>query len=357
MVIDKVSLYRLRIPLKQPYKIATAEMKAFDLTIVAIQSDGREGLGEAMADVKGYFWENADGVWDFAREKGKRLLGMDLSKAHQTVSYFSQEQPCATTPFLTSMEMLSQGPALAPPLTPTLVPMVGILQATDRDGIQKEIKTFIRSGYTIIKVKVGFDPDQDLLRVRLAQESLEANTLIRLDANQGYRFQEAKRLVENLDPYGIEFLEQPFPEDEWEAMVELSKISPIPLGLDESIYGMPSVEKALRLKCARFVKFKLMKIGSAALLLEHIEKCRNLGLEVILGNGAAGEISAYHEALVASKATSRVGEMNGFLKQKEFILAETIKTQDGKILLQPHFNLKLDPAKLEKYLLDHLCFP
>ncbi len=356
MVIEKVKLYRLRIPLAQPYKIATAEMKAFDCTLVVLQAEGREGLGEAMADVKGYFWETAEGVWNFAREKGKDLVGLDLRQAHQRIASFTKAEPCATTPFLTAIEMLAQSSALAPPSARTLVPMVGILQASHREGIEKEIKNFIRSGYAVIKVKVGFDVEPDLLRVRLAQEALEGKTLLRLDANQGYDPAQAKRFVQNLDSHGIEFFEQPFPENEWEAMVELSKISAIPLGLDESIYGMESVEKALQLKCARFVKFKLMKIGSADVLLEYIEKCRRYGLEVILGNGAAGEISCYHEALVAGKGLSRAGEMNGFLKQKESILTEEIKVQAGKVILEPHFHLKLDPSKVKKHLLSQVVF-
>ncbi|MCX5910028.1 MAG: hypothetical protein NTY64_23340, partial [Deltaproteobacteria bacterium] len=321
-MIEKVNLYRLHIPLKRPYKIATAEMKFFDSTIVVLQAGGREGLGEAMAGVPGYFWETPDEVWQFSRENGKRLIGKNLTQAHQDIAGFTKKTPCATTPFLTAIESLSGSFALRPPSQSTRTPMVGILQASDREGIQQEIAGFIASGYTNIKIKVGFDVDQDITRVRTAQESLQGKARLRADANQGYTFTQAAKFVKNADPQNLEFLEQPFKESDWKAMEELVKISPIPLGLDESIYGMESVEKARRLKCAQFVKFKLMKIGSAQALLEHIEKSRKYGFGVILGNGAAGEISCYHEALVASKTGTLAGEMNGFLKQTESTLVK-----------------------------------
>ena len=92
-------------------------------------------------------------------------------------------------------------------------------------------------------------------------------------------------------------------------------------------------------------------------LVRGIETAKKYRLEVILGNGAAGEISCYHEALMSSKMIHRAGEMNGFLKQKESILTEGLKTQGGKIILEPKFFLKLDPEKIDKFATDRLTFP
>jgi L-alanine-DL-glutamate epimerase-like enolase superfamily enzyme len=356
LIIEKVKLYRLKVPLKRPYKIATAAMKDFDFTLVALQASGHEGLGEAMADLKGYFWETAEEVWQFARNQGGKLLGQTLRQAHENISSFRKEQPCATTPFLTAIEILSGFSALTPSAEPRAVPLVAILQATEREGIEREVKEFIANGYEIIKVKVGFEVDRDIEKVRAAQQVLQGKVKIRADANQGYTLPQARKFVENIDPQRIEFFEQPFPENEWEAMAELSKVTPVPLGLDESIYGMESVIKARQLGCAQFVKFKLMKIGSAEAMVENIEKSREYGFEVILGNGAAGEISCYHEALVASKTVIGAGEMNGFLKQGDSILIESLKINNGKILLEPNFSLKLDRQKVEKYIIDHTTF-
>ena len=139
-------------------------------------------------------------------------------------------------------------------------------------------------------------------------------------------------------------------------MAELAKISPIPLGLDESIYDMESVDKARQLKCAQFVKFKLMKVASALSLVECIEKSRQYGFGVILGNGAAGEISCYQEALVAGKTGTLAGEMNGFLKQTESILVESLETEGGNIRLTPAFKLQLDEKKVEKFAIGRMTF-
>jgi L-alanine-DL-glutamate epimerase-like enolase superfamily enzyme len=355
MKIEKVNLYRLKIPLQRPYKIATAEMKAFDCTLVALQAENREGLGEAMADVQGYFWETPEEVWQFARDKGRKILGSTIPQARQILSGFTKSQPCATTPFLTALEALTGNPALTPPSRIQFVPMAGILQATEREDIEKEVRGFLAQGFDTIKIKVGFDADNDILRVSWAQEAVRERALIRLDANQGYTLPQAQKLVQNIDPLGIEFLEQPFKENEWGAMAELAKSSPIPLGLDESIYGIEAVDKARQEQCARFIKFKVMKMGSAEALIRGIETAKRYGFEVILGNGAAGEVSCYHEALIFYRgAVTRAGEMNGFLKQTESILSEPYRTQGGKIILEPGFYPKLDPSKVDRLAVDRL---
>ncbi len=352
MKIERLSLYRLRIPLKQPYKVATAEMKAFDCTIVSLHSQGQEGLGEAMAGIQGYFWETADQVWQFAKDQGPKIIGLPMEKGWEIISSQAKERPCAATPFLTALEMMNPKSLLAPPSEMLSVPLVGILQATDSGGMGYEIEDLIAQGYDTIKIKVGFEVDKDIERVRLAQKIIRGRAHLRADANQGYTFFQAKKFVQNIDSQGIEFLEQPFKENDWVAMIHLSKISPLPLGLDESIYGMDSVEKAKNLGCARFVKFKIMKMGSAQALFQAIETSRQMGFGIILGNGAAGEISCYQEALVAGRMSIRAGEMNGFLKQKESILTEGWKTARGKILLPPGYRLRLNPQKVDQCSVD-----
>ena len=102
------------------------------------------------------------------------------------------------------------------------------------------------------------------------------------------------------------------------------------------------------------------RIGGRSILeiiaIDGIQIARENGLKVILGNGAAGEISCYHEALVASRMISQAGEMNGFLKQKESILDRALEIQGGKIILEPEFSLKLDPEKIDRFAMERLSF-
>jgi len=356
MILEKINLYRFRVPLKRPYKIATAEMKDFDMTVVVIRAGGREGFGEAMAGIPGYFWETPGEVWNFALKQTPLIVGLNEEKARTHLLSFKSQNPCALTPFLSAIEMAAGSPILAAPEKTQEVPLVGILQATDKGGVENEVGKFLAAGYETIKIKVGFDPDKDLAKVKMAQEAIHGKARIRIDANQGFAFPQAEQFVREISPEGIEFFEQPLRQNEWEAMTALSKISRVPLGLDESIFGMESVEKARKLQCCRFVKFKLMKIASAETLAQNIKKCEEYGFGVVLGNGAAGEINCYLEALIASRATKRAGEMNGFFKQTESILAAPIQSSGSKILLKPEYLLALTPEKISRFAVSQASF-
>jgi len=48
--------------------------------------------------------------------------------------------------------------------------------------------------------------------------------------------------------------------------------------------------------------------------------------------------------------------MNGFLKLKESLLKNGLCIQSGKLIIEPHFSLKLDPQKVEKYAIDHKTY-
>jgi len=99
-----------------------------------------------------------------------------------------------------------------------------------------------------------------------------------------------------------------------------------------------------------------MKIASAEILAQNIKKCEEYGLGVILGNGAAGEINCYTEALIASRTTSRAGEMNGFFKQTESILAAPLKSSGAKIILEPGYTPSLNPEKISRFAMAQAVF-
>src|SRR5688572_11780703 len=90
--------------------------------------------------------------------------------------------------------------------------------------------------------------------------------------------------------------------------------------LDESIRDGGHVLKAAG--CADFIKLKLAKNGSPSHLLELIRQAREIGLQVILGNGVQGMIGCWLEAQVQALAgLEHAGEMNGYRKLQKNALA------------------------------------
>lgn len=345
-MIENIRIYQLSLPLKEPYHLSFRELLHFDTFIAVVYRDGRSGAGETTP-LPGYSSEDAEQVWAFANEVGPRLLGRDVEEAREVLNPYIQKMPFAVTPFLTALETLEEqnGMALQD------VELVGILSTSDHEQILRQFPEIISKGFSTVKVKVGKDVDADIAKVNLIQSLRPEGVRIRIDANQGYDYDRAVKFVKGVNPDGIELLEQPFPKNVWDDMKRLSRISPIPLMLDESINTEDDLMRTIELKCASYVKFKLMKAGSLSNLARLIKAARESGLKVILGNGVAGEIGCYHEAVAAaSVGLTNAGEMNGFLKLKESVLVQPIIFDSGKIKGGTVFLPQLDYGQLKKYL-------
>ncbi len=351
-MIKSVHAYQLDIPLIKPYHLSFADVVSFPSVITVIETaDGQRGLGESTA-LPGYSSETAEDIWGFVRENGRRLPGRSVGEAMGMLNSAPDGSSFAVAPLMTALETIEYGRELGIGSEGFELELAGIVSSEDPHEAREIISDLLDDGYKTLKVKVGRDVRKDIEKTRRIQDFVGDRAQIRIDANQGFNYADAEAFVKNIDPGNIELFEQPFGIEEWDKMIALSKVSPVPLMLDESISTMRDLEKTALLKCARYVKFKLMKIGSFKKLLDLINWCRGRGIGVVLGNGVAGEIGCYHEALLGSRVLDNAGEMNGFLKQRYYLLKQAMPVNGGKLTVGSGFAPDLDSGRLKDCLIE-----
>jgi L-alanine-DL-glutamate epimerase-like enolase superfamily enzyme len=283
----------------------------FDTLLVeAEDDDGRTGLGEATL-LTGYTDETVDGAWELMQRLAAGFTGLSPVRCVELLRGVTQSAPFAATGLATAMEML-QASSWLRVTEPARVPLLGVVNGSTARELEVEVGELLSEGFATLKVKVGFDADQDARRVRLIQATVAGRCRLRIDANQGYDRDQGCAFAATLDPEGIELFEQPCAAGDWDAAQAVAAVSPVPMMLDEPIYGLEDIERAARLGAARFIKLKLMKMGSLELLAQGIRRIRELGMEPVLGNGVACEVGCWMEACVARTLIANAGEMNGF---------------------------------------------
>lgn len=132
--------------------------------------------------------------------------------------------------------------------------------------------------WPIYKIKMRSSEDVDLVRALRAT----SDARFRVDANEAFSFEDAKRILPDLQALGVDMVEQPLAKTEWDAMKELKAISPLPLFADESC-----VEESDVAKCADAfdgINIKLTKCGGITPALRMITEGRKLGMKVMLGS-------------------------------------------------------------------------
>lgn len=353
MALRKLTLRRLRLPLTVPYRLSLGALEAFDTILVETEDDdGRIGIGEATL-LTGYTDETLAGSWRLACALAERVAGMDAADAKQVFLARHGEAPFTTTALTTAVEMMEGHPLLAIGQAQS-VAILGVLNA--KDDVDAEIEALLAAGFATLKVKVGFDAEQDLAHVANIQRSLRGRAAIRLDANQGFDRDAACRFAGGLDPAGIELFEQPCDAHDWQSARVVASVATVPMMLDESIYGMDDIGRAAELKAARFIKLKLMKMGSLDRLADALRYIRDCGMEPVLGNGVACEPGCWMEACVAARHVATAGEMNGFLKPRLRLFRDPLEFRDGAIHLKPAFAPVIDWRAARPFVAAEMSF-
>jgi len=349
--IDRIELYRLRVPLVTPYRLAFGPVEHFDTIIVEmVDAQDRRGFGEATV-LTGYTDETIDESFAFAQDLARAVVGLDCRDALSRADAAGASHPFTATAFGTALEMLEGSEWLRVQQT-TRVPLLGLVHAEHEEHIAREFETLRAAGFDTIKVKVGFDVERDLARVRAVQKVVAGRARIRLDANQGYTAEEGVAFVRALDPVSIELFEQPCAAGDWDAHLAVARAANVPMMLDESIYGMTDIERAAELRAAQYIKVKLMKLVTMSKLASAIERIRALGMRPVLGNGVACDVGCWMEACVAARCIDNAGEMNGFLKPHRGLLRTPLSFAGGAIVLTPAFSAELDQDQLVQHCVD-----
>lgn len=132
--------------------------------------------------------------------------------------------------------------------------------------------------WPIYKIKMRSPDDVDLVRALRAS----SDARFRVDANEAFSLDDAKRILPDLQALGVDMVEQPLAKTAWEEMKELKAISPLPLFADESC-----VEEEDVAKCAGAfdgINIKLTKCGGITPALRMITEGRKLGMKVMIGS-------------------------------------------------------------------------
>jgi L-alanine-DL-glutamate epimerase-like enolase superfamily enzyme len=118
----------------------------------------------------------------------------------------------------------------------------------------KEIaRLYTEQGYTTLKTKAGRQPEEDLAMARAVREAVGDRLKLRIDPNTGYSPQICEQLARDLEPYNLEYFEQPMPVECLEDSARIRRLTRTPLALNESVTTLAEVRRMLDLKAADYL--------------------------------------------------------------------------------------------------------
>ncbi len=125
----------------------------------------------------------------------------------------------------------------------------GLVWMGDYASMKKQIAEKINQNFSCIKLKIGaidFEKELDLLK-HIRQDFSEKDIEIRVDANGAFSPKDALEKLKRLSAYNLHSIEQPIKPKQLEWMAQLGEQSPIPIALDEELFGVVSKKEKLQL--------------------------------------------------------------------------------------------------------------
>jgi L-Ala-D/L-Glu epimerase / N-acetyl-D-glutamate racemase len=111
-------------------------------------------------------------------------------------------------------------------------------------------KRYSELGFTTLKTKAGRSPEEDLGFVRAIRDAVGDRLQLRIDPNTGYSPEVTEQLAKDLEPYDLQYFEQPMPADLIDESARIRKTTSTPLALNESVTTLEQVRRILDLQAA-----------------------------------------------------------------------------------------------------------
>jgi L-alanine-DL-glutamate epimerase-like enolase superfamily enzyme len=161
-------------------------------------------------------------------------------------------------------------------------------------------------GYSALKIKVGDDFMLDVERLKAVREAVGKDTLLRVDANQGWKPKEAVRAIRFMEDLGldIELVEQPVAYHDMEGLKLVTDSTDTVILADESVYSPRDALRLISLRAADMINIKLMKSGGFAGALKICAMAEAAGMECMIGAMMESKVSVTAAAHLAAAKRS-----------------------------------------------------
>lgn len=319
LTIQQVELYKLFIPLKEPFIISLGPIHhAANVVVVIRTREGITGFGECspFMSING---ESMDTCFIVGQYFAKLFKGRNALAIPERVADMDQ-LIYGNTSIKSAFDMALYDIAAQHAQRPlyeflggrndkiiTTDYTVSIGEPSKMAADALKIK---EEGYPAIKVKLGKDGKKDVERMKAIREAVGNQVPLRIDANQGWSVDEAIETLQALAPLGIQHCEEPIARWDFMNLPKVKNASPIPIMADESCGDEHDAERLLQLDACDYFNIKLGKAGGIFKALKIIELAAKKPMHL--------QVGAFMESRLAMTAFAHFSLVSPLIEHFDF---------------------------------------
>ncbi|MCF2219857.1 o-succinylbenzoate synthase [Chryseobacterium sp. PS-8] len=242
----KAEYSRYLLEFKRPSGTSRGVLLEKETFILEISENGKEGTGEC-AIFRGL---SIDDRPDY--EDKLKWLCENIQQDSEFLKEELKEFPSIWFGYEQAVLNLKNGKNLYFPseFTQGKTPIVinGLIWMGDINYMEEQIQDKLEKGFHCIKLKIGVNwkSEHEILQ-KLRQKFSKDRLELRVDANGGFKKEEAKIVLQQLADLHIHSIEQPIKAGNRNDMAELCLETPTPIALDEELIGITDFNEKRKL--------------------------------------------------------------------------------------------------------------
>ena len=320
------------LPLHRPFVAAWGRLTQREGLLLSLRDDlARWGHGEA-APLPGYGGEPLHAAQACLEHLARQLPGRDIPPpgdaaldlfldgllaevggTHLPTTRHALEQALL---HLWALERGQPPSTLLHPNAGQSVAVNATLGAEDTPTLLTQAEAALTAGFATLKIKVGAtDVAADTARLHALRGHVGPGVALRADANGAWTPAQARQALAEWAGLGLEYVEQPLPPGELDALRLLAQVSPVPIALDEQIDhalmqgGARGLDMLLELEGIACWVLKPMLLGGMGRTCAWARRAMGAGVSVVVTTtleGAVGRAGALHTALAVEAIREEV---------------------------------------------------
>ncbi|HEY1354539.1 MAG TPA: o-succinylbenzoate synthase [Ktedonobacteraceae bacterium] len=198
-----------------------------------------------------------------------------------------------------------------------------------------QARAALAAGFSCLKVKLTGAWQEMLTCVQTLRSVCGPGVDLRLDANEGWSFEQASQFLACCAACAIEYVEQPLPAGDLALMARLRAHSPVPLAADEALTGLEGALQVLEAGAADVLILKPQLAGGLQICRQIVEQASRRGVACVLTSNleaGPGVVATLHLAAALPRVTLPCGLATLDLLEDDLLLSGLVIAQ-GQMLV------------------------
>jgi len=218
--------------------------------------------------------------------------------------------------------------------------------------VAKRARGFADQGFHGVKIKVGFDLDQDIRIVRAVREELGKDFIVMTDANQGYNVDVALKASDAFADCGAYWLEEPLFVEDIEGHAKLREKGRTPIAVGENLHMSYAFENFILRGAVDFIQPDVARAGGITEIRKITALAARHKIPVSFHTWGDGVALAASVHLSAALKDCIVMELDyTYNPLREELLREPFKVENGYLIPpeKPGLGIELNQEALQRF--------